>query len=59
MKLIRSQTWLKDDFDDIHNVLDETIEDFVSNEDEVINVQVVKEETGLSRFWIYIKKTND
>ena len=56
VKLTRSETWINDDFDNIHNVLDETIKDFVGEDERIINIEVKTSESGLSRFWIYTTK---
>lgn len=52
--LIRSETWLTDDFEAIAEILQGAIKDFVK-EERIINIQVVKQNNGLSRFWIYIE----
>lgn len=54
INLIRSETWLTADFDDINSILENTIKEFVEDE-RIINIQVVTEKSGLSRFWIYIE----
>lgn len=54
VRIIRSETWMKDDFEMIHNCLIETIEEFVDENEEVINVEE-KERNGLHRFWIYVR----
>lgn len=46
---------MRGDFEMIHNILDETIEDFVAEGDEIINIEE-KEQSGLHRFWIYVKR---
>ncbi len=55
--LIKSETWLNANFEEIHSVLEDTVKDFVENE-RIINIQVVKDDSGLSRFWIYLEPTN-
>lgn len=57
IEIIRSETWMNDDLDSIHNVLEETIKDFVDEKDRIINIQVV-DRNGQSRFWIYIETNN-
>ena len=55
VNLIRSETWLNDDFNMIHSTLNDTIKEFVSKDDRIINIEV-KESCGLKRFWIYTEK---
>ena len=50
--IIRSETWLKDDIENIGDILDECME-LIPNDDSIINVQMVTSDSGLSRFWIY------
>ena len=57
IQLTRSETWMGDDFKDIHSILDDTIKEFVGKEDKIINIEV-KESGGLKRFWIYTEKIN-
>ena len=56
VNLIRSSTWLNDNFEDIHRTLDETIKDFVEADDRIINIESKTDTNGLSRFWIYTTK---
>ena len=53
--LIRSGTWMDDNYDDIHKVLDETVEEFVGKNVRIINIET-KTKNGLSRFWIYVEE---
>ena len=53
VNLIRSETWLDDDFDSITEILQETIDDFIEKDERIINIQVVKKNDGTNRFWIY------
>jgi len=53
--IIRSESWLDDNFEDISQILEETITEFVEDNEEIINIQVKKENNGTSRFWIYTK----
>ncbi len=53
VNIVRSETWLDDNFKDISLILEQTIKEFVSEKERIINVQVVKSDSGLSRFWIY------
>jgi len=52
--IIRSETWLDDNFEDIGQILEETIAEFIKDNEEIINIQVKEEKSGVSRFWIYI-----
>jgi hypothetical protein len=51
--LVRSETWLEDNYKDISKTLEETIKEFVKDE-RIINIEV-KEHCGLKRFWIYLE----
>jgi len=53
VSLIRSETWMGDNFNEISSILEDTIKEFVSDE-KIINIEV-KEHCGLKRFWIYIE----
>jgi len=55
VNLIRSETWLNDDFNVIYSTLNDTIKEFVGKDDRIINIEV-KESGGLKRFWIYTEK---
>ena len=59
INIIRSQTWLKDDFENITDILEEAIKDFVDENDEIINIESKESENGLSRFWIYVKSKGE
>lgn len=52
--LIRSETWLSDNYDNISSILEETIK-CIEDNDRIINIQVVTH-AGTSRFWIYVEK---
>lgn len=54
VNIIRSETWLEDDIDNIGDILDNAIEEFVSDQEEIINIEC-REVNGLSRFWIYTR----
>ncbi len=56
IEIIRSSTWINDNYDNICDVLDETIEDCVNKNDKIINIETKTSESGLTRFWIYIEK---
>jgi len=53
VSLVRSETWMRDNFNVINDILEQTIEDFIDNE-RIVNIEV-KEHNGLNRFWIYIE----
>lgn len=53
--ITRSETWLGDDFKIIERVFESAIESYVGSDEEIINVQMVTGENGLSRFWIYTR----
>jgi len=53
--IIFSDTWLEMTKPQIQECLQETIDDFVDEDDEIINIQLVKDSDGTSRFWIYVK----
>jgi hypothetical protein len=55
INIIRTETWLNDDFDSIHAILEQAIKDFIEEDDRIINIQMVKDSSGLSRFWIYVE----
>jgi len=57
INIIRSETWLTDDFKMVSDTLKETIDDFVDDDEKIINIQLVKSDDGLSRFWIYIESS--
>ena len=51
--MIRSESWDNDrDIDNIYNILTQSINDFVEEEDRIINIEM-KEHNGSFRFWIY------
>lgn len=54
INIIRSESWLLDDIENINNILNSTIEEFVNTDDKIINIEVNTDLNGLSRFWIYI-----
>jgi len=54
--VIRSKTWLSEDIDNLNIILQETINNFVDKDDTIINIEMKTDYSGLSRFWIYIKK---
>lgn len=57
VNLIRSGTWFTQSvtIDDLNEILNETVQDFVDDDEHVVNVQC-KEENGQGRFWIYTSK---
>ena len=54
--IIRSGSWSNLDLKEIEEELNQTIKDFVDDNEKIINVQLV-EESGNKRFWIYTQKT--
>jgi hypothetical protein len=56
MELVRSETWLRDDFENISSILEETIKEYVSDDEVIVNIESKTNDSGLSRFWIYIEK---
>jgi len=57
MEVIRSETWLAEGFDeDINRILKKTINEFVGGDEEIVNIEMKTDKSGLSRFWIYVKK---
>lgn len=53
IKIIRTETWLDDDIENIDNILNQAIEDFVSDDEVILNIECKTENDQLSRFWIY------
>lgn len=52
--IIRSETLLdNDNIGNIDSILNQAIEDFVTNDEVIINIESKTVGTGLSRFWIY------
>jgi len=56
VNIIRSETWLDDNFENISLILDEVIKEFVNNDERIINIEMKTDHSGLSRFWIYTTK---
>ena len=54
-RIIFSDTWLTMTTAQIQDCLQQTLDDFVNGEDEVINIQMVTNDSGSSRFWIYVR----
>jgi len=52
IKLTMSESWMRNDFDEIHSILEDTIKEFIPNNERIINIEV-KEQSGFKRFWIY------
>lgn len=59
INIIRSETWLEDNFEDISLVLAETIKEFVGEKNRIINIEAIKADSGLSRFWIYTENKDN
>jgi len=53
--IVFSEKWLKMDTGSISELLTETINEFLDADDEIINIEKHTDETGSSRFWIYVK----
>jgi hypothetical protein len=49
--VFRSQTWVTATQDELNFILNEML----SPDDDVINIQVLVDDFGSSRFWIYVK----
>jgi hypothetical protein len=56
ISIIRSETWSGfQNIIKINDILEEAIKEFLSDSDEIINIEKHTESNGLSRFWIYVK----
>ena len=55
VNIIFSESWLKMDIGSINELLTETINEFIDEGDEIINIEKHTDDSGSSRFWIYIK----
>jgi hypothetical protein len=53
VKIIKSETWTKSDISEQEELLNDTIEEYISDHAKIINIQIV-EKNGLERFWIYV-----
>ena len=53
--VILSESWSEkyQDIDNINTLLQEAIDDFVDENDTIINIEVKTGSSGLLRFWIY------
>ena len=58
ISVVRSETWLRADINQIQSILEDTIKDFLDESDEIINIEKHTEDNGLSRFWIYVKSVS-
>lgn len=55
VNIIFSETWLKMSTEDVNNLLNETVNEFVNPMyDKIVNIERHVEANGLSRFWIYV-----
>jgi len=54
VSLIRSETWIDDNYDEINTILEEAIAEMVGDNQRIVNIEV-KERGGLKRFWIYVE----
>ena len=55
ISIVRSETWLRADINELQSTLEETINEFLVETDEIINIEMHTADNGLSRFWIYVK----
>ncbi len=55
VSIIFSESWLTADIDDINEFLTQTINEFIKENDRIINIERVVSPSGYSRFWIYIE----
>lgn len=55
IELIWTATWLKPEIDDLDSIISETLLGNQINADDVVNIQMITGDNGLSRFWIYYK----
>ena len=58
INICKSETWLRADITDQNNILQETINDFIEPNERIINIQMVTDSSGCSRFWIYLEVIN-
>lgn len=61
INIIRSETWLGDNLNNAEAILNNAINDFVTQSERIVNIECETGTNGLSRFWIYtetIKTTN-
>ena len=56
IEIIKTGSWTGNDITEEHRILNEAIEDFVTSDYEIINIQKVEQPTYSNRFYIYIKK---
>jgi len=56
VNLIKSESWIRSTIDEQNDILNETIKDFIEDDERIINIQAI-EENGQTRFWIYTTKT--
>jgi len=54
IEILRSETWDGDDFLTVRGALDDAINEFISENAEIVNIEM-KERNGSFRFWIYFK----
>lgn len=58
--IIKSSSWMPSESTSLSNIqsyLDEAIEDFVEDGEEIINIET-KQVAGQEQFWIYVKSNN-
>ena len=59
VNLIRSETWIADNYEDIRQILEETTEECVEDDEKIINIEMKTNKSGLSRFWVYTVKVDE
>ena len=55
VNIIFSESWLRMDIGSINELLTETINEFVEETDRIINIEKHTDDSGSSRFWIYVE----
>ena len=55
VSIIFSESWLRMDVGSINELLTETINEFIEETDRIINIEKHTDDSGLSRFWIYVE----
>ena len=58
ISIIRSETWLDDNYENIQQILKDAVSDLDPEYEEIVNIEKKIESNGLSRFWIYVKKSS-
>lgn len=56
VSIIRSETFLSDiSIKEINELLEETIREFIVDDERIINIEMKEDRSGLKRFWIYLE----